>query len=143
MCGLVAAQLTEARLSDERVDRVLAGLAHRGPDARHRWFSTDRCTMLGHVRLSVIGVRNGDQPLRNEAGDVHCVVNGELYGYRRIRAELRAEGRSCATDSDSEVALLLYEKFGGDFVHRLRGAARSCCSARSACTGSGRILAAA
>jgi asparagine synthase (glutamine-hydrolysing) len=121
MCGLVAAALPAARLGEERVDAALACLGHRGPDAAHRWFSTDRCTVLGHVRLSVIGLHNGDQPLSNEAGDVRCVVNGELYGFRRIRAELSAEGHRFATDSDSEVALRLYEKLGGDFVHRLRG----------------------
>jgi asparagine synthase (glutamine-hydrolysing) len=121
MCGLVAALLAEPRLTDECVGGALKCLMHRGPDHTGWWSSQDRRTMLGHVRLSIIGLHNGDQPLANEAGDVHCVVNGELYGYRGIRAELRAEGRHFTTDSDSEIALRLYEKLGGDFVHRLRG----------------------
>jgi asparagine synthase (glutamine-hydrolysing) len=49
------------------------------------------------------------------------VVNGELYGYRAIRGALQTEGRHFASDSDSEIALHLYEKLGGDFVHQLRG----------------------
>jgi asparagine synthase (glutamine-hydrolysing) len=121
MCGLVGALLDEPRLTDEYVAGALERIAHRGPDDTAWWFSHDRRTMLGHLRLSIVGLVNGEQPLVNEAGDVRCVVNGELYGYRAIRKGLAAEGRKFVTDSDSEIALRLYEKLGGDFVHRLRG----------------------
>lgn len=77
--------------------------------------------MLGHVRLSIIGLDNGNQPLVSGDGEVHCVVNGELYGYRATRTTLQAQGRHFATDSDSEIALHLYEQLGDDFVHQLRG----------------------
>jgi asparagine synthase (glutamine-hydrolysing) len=76
---------------------------------------------LGHVRLSIIGLDNGDQPLVNEVGDIRAVVNGEFYGYRAIRDRLRAEGRRFATDSDSEIALVLYEKLGAGCLHHLGG----------------------
>jgi asparagine synthase (glutamine-hydrolysing) len=76
---------------------------------------------LGHVRLSIIGLDNGDQPLVSEAGNVRAVVNGEFYGYRAIRDRLRAEGRRFATDSDSEIALVLYEKLGAGCLQQLRG----------------------
>lgn len=121
MCGVVGALLENPSLTDERVADALDRIVHRGPDRTDWWFAPDRRTMLGHVRLSIIGLASGDQPLANDAGDVHCVVNGELYGYRAIRDELRSEGRKFVTDSDSEIALRLYEKVGGDFVHRLRG----------------------
>ena len=121
MCGLLGALLDEPRLTDEQVAGAQGRIAHRGPDHTAWRFSKDRHAVLGHVRLSIIGFANGDQPLVNEAGDVHCVVNGELYGHRAIRAELAAEGWHFITDSDSEIALHLYEKLGGDFVHRLRG----------------------
>ena len=121
MCGVVGALLAEPGPTDERVARALRCLAHRGPDHTGSWFAPDRRMLLGHVRLSVIGLGNGEQPLVDATGELHCVVNGELYGYRAIREELRAEGRRFVTDSDSEIALRLYEKLGGDFVHRLRG----------------------
>jgi asparagine synthase (glutamine-hydrolysing) len=76
---------------------------------------------LGHVRLSVIGLDNGDQPLVSEAGNLRAVVNGEFYGYRAIRDLLRGEGRRFATDSDSEIALVLYEKLGSGCLRHLRG----------------------
>jgi asparagine synthase (glutamine-hydrolysing) len=52
---------------------------------------------------------------------VHCVVNGEFYGYKAIRTQLAAEDVPLTTDRDSEIALHLYEKHGAEFVHHLRG----------------------
>ena len=121
MCGVIAGLFKGPPVSMEQVRGALDALAHRGPDHADWWFSPDHRLLLGHVRLSIIGLANGDQPLVNERGDVRAVVNGELYGYRRIRADLQAEGRRFVTDSDSEIALVLYEKLGGDFVHQLRG----------------------
>ncbi|HKP64721.1 MAG TPA: asparagine synthase (glutamine-hydrolyzing) [Polyangiales bacterium] len=121
MCGLVAALLKRPSLERSRVVAALDSLQHRGPDERATWFSADRRAALGHVRLSIIGLANGQQPLADSTGDLRCVVNGEFYGYQAQREQLRAEGRKFATDSDSEVALHLYDKLGVDFVHELRG----------------------
>ncbi|MDH4146726.1 MAG: asparagine synthase (glutamine-hydrolyzing) [Acidimicrobiia bacterium] len=121
MCGLIGWQGRAGSLSEARVHTALRSIAHRGPDDSGVWFSADRRTMLGHVRLSIIGLDNGEQPLVDATGEVHCVVNGELYGYRRQRDDLVAAGRRFATESDSEVALALYERYGADFAHHLRG----------------------
>ena len=121
MCGLIGGLLRNGPLSAERVQAALRSIEHRGPDHTDWWCSANQKMLLGHTRLSIIGLTNGDQPLVNEGGDIRCVVNGELYGYRAIRTEQSAAGRRFATDSDSEVALVLYEQFGTDFLHRLRG----------------------
>lgn len=121
MCGLIGALLRDTPLSPERIRAALRSIEHRGPDNSNWWSSPDQRLLLGHTRLSIIGLSNGDQPLVNQRGDIHCVVNGELYGYRAIRAEETAAGRRFSTDSDSEVALVLYEKLGADFLHHLRG----------------------
>jgi asparagine synthase (glutamine-hydrolysing) len=76
---------------------------------------------LGHVRLSIIGLENGDQPIFDATGSLACVVNGEFYGYRDVRQRLLREGRRFSTESDSEIALHLYDTMGADFVHELRG----------------------
>src|SRR5512145_3476491 len=115
MCGLVGALLSSPKLPDSVIAAALASIAHRGPDSTAFWFSADRRMALGHVRLSIIGLDNGDQPLVNMAGDIRCVVNGELYGYKAIRARLKEEGRTFSTDTDSEIALHLYESRGLDF----------------------------
>jgi len=111
MCGFVGGMRREA-LDPKRLDRALEALHHRGPDAVGKWVSPDRRWFLGHTRLSIIGLTNGDQPIANAAGDVQIVVNGEFYGYRAIRDRLRAEGCSFKTESDSEIALHLYLREG-------------------------------
>jgi asparagine synthase (glutamine-hydrolysing) len=121
MCGLIAALLGSPSLTDKSIAGALASIAHRGPDHTGWWSSANRRMVLGHVRLSIIGLDNGDQPLATGDGTVRCVVNGELYGYQAIRRELRAQGHPFATDSDSEIALHLYQQLGEEFVHQLRG----------------------
>jgi asparagine synthase (glutamine-hydrolysing) len=121
MCGLIGALSARPTLASERMAAALTTIAHRGPDNTACWLSSDRRMALGHVRLSIIGLVNGDQPIVNARGDVRCVVNGEFYGYKAIRAELAAQGVALTTDTDSEIALHLYEKYGAEFVHHLRG----------------------
>jgi len=101
MCGFIAVRSAGADLRLDRVHAALATIEHRGPDATRAWISEDGLTALGHVRLSIIGLDNGDQPLIDASGDVRAVVNGELYGYRTQREQLRAAGHDFATDSDS------------------------------------------
>jgi asparagine synthase (glutamine-hydrolysing) len=120
MCGFVGGMLREP-LDPKRLDRALETLHHRGPDAVGNWVSPDRRWFLGHTRLSIIGLTNGDQPIANDAGDVQIVVNGEFYGYRAIRERLRAEGCAFSTESDSEIALHLYLREGMNLGRHLRG----------------------
>ena len=120
MCGIVGGWLPR-RIEERRLDRALELLHHRGPDDTGRWISPDGHFFLGHTRLSIIGLENGDQPMVDPTGRVRMVVNGELYGYRGIRDELRAEGYTFATDSDSEIALHLYDRDGVELARHLRG----------------------
>jgi asparagine synthase (glutamine-hydrolysing) len=121
MCGLIAIQQTLPRLAPDQMDQALEVIAHRGPNHRARWLSNRTGLALGHVRLSIIGLENGDQPIFDAIGSLACVVNGEFYGYRDIRRRLLHEGRRFSTESDSEIALHLYDTMGADFVHELRG----------------------
>jgi len=120
MCGFVGGML-ERTLDDSRLDKALASIHHRGPDARGRWVSPDGRWFLGHTRLSIIGLDNGAQPMSNEAGDLQLVVNGEFYGYKTIREQLKREGCRFQTDSDSEIALHLYHRDGMNLGKHLRG----------------------
>lgn len=121
MCGIVAALRDEAPIASERLAAAVRTIGHRGPDRAAQWVSADGRMALGHARLSIIGLQNGDQPLKRADGGIRCVVNGEFYGYRSIRDDLRAQGARFATDSDSEIALHLYERRGIECVHELRG----------------------
>ena len=120
MCGLIAG-LAHRPIERKQIDRALATLAHRGPDGSGTWSSHDERMMLGHTRLSIVGLTNGAQPMSNQAGTIHAVVNGEFYGYQSIRDELRAAGHVFATESDSEIALHLYADRGMRTMESLRG----------------------
>jgi asparagine synthase (glutamine-hydrolysing) len=120
MCGLIGG-MSRKPVAADRITRALASLDHRGPDGQGRWTSADGRVFLGHTRLSIIGLNNGEQPMANADGDVHLVVNGEFYGYRAIRDELRKQGSGFATDSDSEIALHLYLQRGMRAAEALRG----------------------
>jgi asparagine synthase (glutamine-hydrolysing) len=114
MCGIVVIHDPsgpDAALGARMLDRV----AHRGPDGR----GTRRVgpTWLGHVRLSIVDLDAGDQPL--PSGDGHwAVVNGEIYNHERLR---EVSPRDFRTDSDSEAALAAAISDDPDALGALRG----------------------
>jgi asparagine synthase (glutamine-hydrolysing) len=120
MCGIFAA-MTRRGVSSDRCDAALKLLEHRGPDGTGIWTSRDGQWTLGHTRLSIIGLRNGSQPMTSPDGAVHVVVNGEFYGYRELRERLKASGYRFSTDSDSKIAVHLYRERGMQAATLLRG----------------------
>lgn len=118
MCGLLGG-IARKPVARERIEKALHALDHRGPDGQRQW--SDGRFFLGHTRLSIIGLGNGDQPMSNAEGDVHLAVNGEFYGYQKIRDELRANGSRFKTESDSEIALHLYLQHGLRATEQLCG----------------------
>ncbi len=130
MCGIVglaragqAGVAEAAGVDSERCVRaMLARLAHRGPDGARDMAIPEAGAHLGHVRLSLNDLGDlGAQPLESCDGRLVITINGELYGFRETRAKLIAEGYAFRTRSDSEVALVLYQKHGLDFLKHLRG----------------------
>jgi len=121
MCGIVAIYNPGGRVPLETLDRATAILHHRGPDGRRHWIAPHGRVGLGHVRLSIIDLAGGDQPIANEDGRRHIIVNGEFYDFERIQRELTHSGHRLRTGSDSEIALHLYEDLGPHSLHQLRG----------------------
>lgn len=133
MCGIagVFGRLSEepARIS---IERMVTSLAHRGPDGRG--VLIDGPVALGHVRLSIIDVAGGRQPLESEGGDFAITFNGEIFNYVELRDELVARGHRFRTRSDTEVILRLYEEKGeacvdslvGDFAFAIWDRVRDC-----------------
>jgi asparagine synthase (glutamine-hydrolysing) len=121
MCGIVAIYHPQGRVSPETLGRATARLHHRGPDGQRQWIAPHGRVGLGHARLSIIDLVTGDQPIANEDGRRHIVVNGEFYDFERIQCELGREGHRLRTRSDSEIALHLYEDLGPQCLHQLRG----------------------
>jgi len=98
---------------------MLRALYHRGPDDFGVYFDQDLA--LGMRRLSIIDLDGGKQPISNEDGTIVTVFNGEIYNYRLLRDELGSRGHLLATASDTEVIVHLYEEFGEECTHHLRG----------------------
>jgi len=121
MCGIAAVYCNEASVATDTLARMNAAQRHRGPDGSSHWVAAKRNVGLGHTRLAVVGVANGRQPISNEDDSVFVVVNGEFYDYEAIRRELVAAGHHFRTESDSEIAVHLYEEHGIGFLQRLRG----------------------
>ena len=104
---------------EQTLSSMLSSLRHRGPDENGTFLSGG--AGLGHDRLSIVGIKNGRQPLSNEAGTVWLVCAGEIFNYKEIRGELTAKGHYFKTLSDIEVLLHLYEEEGIACLSRLNG----------------------
>ena len=83
-------------------------------------FMEGRC-LLGHLRLAIIDLEGGAQPISNEDGTVWVVFNGEIYNYLELREQLLARGHRFSTHSDTEVLVHLYEEKGEALFGELEG----------------------
>lgn len=118
ICGLVSSTaLTQAQRQKTRL--INGFLAHRGPNGEG-YFNADHCA-LGMRRLSIIDLAGSWQPLYNEDRAIAVICNGEIYNYLELRRELIAKGHQFSTEGDVETIVHLYEDYGEDFVHALRG----------------------
>ncbi|MBI1956894.1 MAG: asparagine synthetase B, partial [Candidatus Niyogibacteria bacterium] len=106
--------------SDVRLIRAMNDAArHRGPDGDGE-FLHDRMT-LGHNRLSIIDLSPaGAQPMKSADEKRTIVFSGEIYNYRELKGELRGT-YPFRTESDTEVILAAYEKWGEECLARFNG----------------------
>lgn len=122
MCGLAGLFLPRgASVVTADMTAMLATMHHRGPDGSATFTSEDRRFQAGFVRLAIIDLATGDQPLV-EPGDGRVLLgNGEVYNYRELRSRLESDGHRFQTSGDMEPVLKLFAEKGLDFVHDLNG----------------------
>jgi asparagine synthase (glutamine-hydrolysing) len=118
IAGIIAPDLPAVDL-ESAVLKMRGSLHHRGPDDEG-FFATDGVA-LSHTRLSIIDIDGGHQPLSNEDGTIHLVINGEIYNYKSLRQELLSRGHHLRTQSDCEAILHLYEDEGESCLEKLEG----------------------
>jgi len=121
MCGIAGFRGSSSVPAEDRatLECMIATLDHRGPDGRG--FHVQPGVALAHARLSIIDLATGAQPMDNGRGTVWVVFNGEIFNYIELREDLRRAGHRFHTESDTEVIVQLYERYGDDFVDHLNG----------------------
>ena len=118
MCGFVGeiSNTVDPKIIGEALDRI----KHRGPDYQGYYF--DEGIALGHARLSIIDLNDrSNQPLFSKCGDFILLFNGEIYNYKYLKNNLQNSGVTFLTDSDSEVILQAFIKYGVGFTSLLEG----------------------
>src|SRR5437660_5199987 len=124
MCGITGWANLDARVLPADGARGLLRsmcerMTHRGPDSEGLMVATG--VALGMRRLAIIDLQTGEQPVTSEDGQVSVILNGEIYNYRELRADLEKRGHRFRSESDTEILPHLYEEYGRDMVQRLNG----------------------
>ena len=120
MCGIAGiARRHPSGVSLATLGRMAAAIRHRGPDG-YGFYATDRVG-FAHVRLSIVDLAGGAQPLGNETGTVSVTYNGEVYNYRELTRELEQRGHRFHTASDTEVLVHGWEEWREAMLPRLNG----------------------
>ena len=115
ICGIIG------EVDPVLLERMMLAQRHRGPDDEGTHVDVQAGVALGHLRLSIIDVAGGRQPIYNEDESLCIVFNGEIYNHQELREGLLARGHRFRTRSDTEVILHLYEEEGERTPERLQG----------------------
>ncbi len=120
MCGISG--IVDLLPPDERLEtvkRMLSLIRHRGPD-ESGIYHTEKVS-LGNVRLSIIDLKGGQQPLCDVTGRYWITFNGEIFNYRELRQELIQSGHPLKSSSDTEVLVQLFALYGAGCLDMLNG----------------------
>jgi len=120
MCGISGIYNPgQAPVSPDAVRNMLKQIQYRGPDESGIYMGQG--VGLGSVRLSIIDLAQGQQPMSDEAEEMWIVFNGEIFNYIELKAELIELGYRFRTGSDTEVLLLLYKHYREKCLEKLNG----------------------
>jgi asparagine synthase (glutamine-hydrolysing) len=120
MCGITGiVRASPSGVSVDSLGRMAAAIRHRGPD--EYGFYVGQRVGFAHVRLSIVDLAGGAQPLTNEDGQIVVTYNGEIYNHPELRRELEERGHVFRTRSDTEILVHGYEEWGPDLLKRLNG----------------------
>jgi len=120
--GVYAYGQIEPTITKDLLRTMADTMVHRGPDGAGTYLSPDHRLGFGFRRLSIIDLSAaGNQPMPNEDGTVWIVFNGEIYNHGAHRERLEAQGHVYRSRTDTETVIHLYEEYGEECVHYLRG----------------------
>lgn len=119
MCGFLAILQDAPRIERCTAQAAADRLAHRGPDAAGVW--TEEHVMLFHRRLSIIDLATGRQPMVSRDQRYVIVFNGEIYNHAEVREQLARDGMRFRTQSDTEVILEGFSRWGAGIINKING----------------------
>ena len=121
MCGFAGfiGEAYSSGTSEMLLSSMAGAIAHRGPDGQGVYAAPG--VGLAHVRLSIVGLSDGQQPMTSVDGRFTIAFNGEIFNYVELRDEMKAQGVVFRTGSDTEVLLQLFARYGEACLPRLNG----------------------
>lgn len=121
MCGIAGiARLDGGKVELQKLQAMNAAMSHRGPDGEGYWGAGSEIG-FAHLRLAIIDLNTGDQPMTNEDGTLQIVFNGEIYNFQDVRSELESRGYRFRTKSDTEVLIHAYTEWGTGMLAKING----------------------
>ena len=124
MCGVFGWLSLKGNVEPGILERMGNVLRHRGPDDEGSYIqNSERLSVgLGHKRLSILDLSTAArQPMSNENQNIWITFNGEIYNFRELREELQERGHFFKSNTDTEVAIHLYEEMGTHCLEKLKG----------------------
>src|SRR5215471_11781946 len=119
MCGIAGFTTLRWTVNRAVAQRITEAIAHRGPDQQGIY--EGRAATLCAVRLKIIDLAGGDQPIVSDDGDTVIAFNGEIYNHREVRKELEGLGHRFHSNCDTETVLRAFEQWDTQCFGRFRG----------------------
>lgn len=121
MCGITGYIHLNQVVSENIIQQMTDALIHRGPDDGGIYISENKQVALGHRRLSFLDLsEKGKQPMLSYSEQQVITLNGEIYNFNLLREELKFN-YPFQSESDTEVVLAAYQKWGIEMLHHLEG----------------------
>lgn len=118
MCGFIG---FSGKFNNKLLEKCLQTLSHRGPDSNGIKYISDANIGFCHTRLSIIDLSDeGNQPMVSNNGNI-IVFNGEIYNFKELKDDLIQQGVKFKSQTDTEVLLNLYDKYGSEITNYLNG----------------------
>ena len=123
MCGIAGIwQLDGQQVERATIERFIGALIHRGPDGEGIIYEDENRLTLAHRRLAVLDLSDaGRQPMRSPNGLYDITYNGEIYNFLELRHDLEQDGFRFRSQTDTEVILAAFERWGADCLLRFNG----------------------
>jgi asparagine synthase (glutamine-hydrolysing) len=122
MCGIAGIfnyHSSKEPSGERNVKKMLSTIKHRGPDENGVFL--DQNMGIGNVRLSIIDLSTGQQPLCDETERYWIVYNGEVFNFQELKTDLEKKGIRFKTHCDTEVVVQMYAQYGANCLNHFNG----------------------